>query len=157
MSPEVEIQKPVKSEVVVDEKVLEAFTKFMDKYCDLVWYARSPRSNSIRSIYNETPENVIQNILNIQARIEEKFVEETNALNCCEHADWQHGFDSGCLATIRYVMTAINIATYEEEGHWIDEDGNPCDDTGEVVEPGTRFYTMGGLKEAEEEFPMLDS
>lgn len=156
MQPENEFQQPIKSEIIADEKLMKVFAKFMNKYCDLVWYARSPKSNAIREVYDNQSKEAIENILNNQARIEEMLADETSRLNDPEYSDWQHGFHSGCLATMRYVVTAMNIDTFEEE-LYEDDDGTFYDMEGNPAEPGTRFYTVGGLEEAEESFPDLDS
>jgi len=62
------------------------------KYCDLVWFARSsPKNYSVAG--------VLQN----RKRIEESYPKEINQLLHGE-TDWEHGFNSGMLAGMRYVI-----------------------------------------------------
>ena len=65
-----------------------------NKYLDLVWYARSKPENG------EIP-NVKENI----KRIIELYPDEMKKLY--EDGDWQHGFNSGCLAAFRYITLLI--------------------------------------------------
>jgi hypothetical protein len=65
-----------------------------EKYFDLVWYARSnPNNIDVKGVRE-----------NIQ-RITEKYPEEMEKLY--EDGDWQHGFNSGCLAAFRYITLLI--------------------------------------------------
>lgn len=123
---------------VVPNEVKEAFQKFEQKFFDLVWYARSQSREQMEQ--QGTPEHIIQGALNSQARKEEMYVDEIDEL-CSERGSWQHGFNSGCLATIRYVLTALYPETFPD-----DESGDP-----------NATCTYGGLKDAQDEFPMLDT
>ena len=58
-----------------------------------------------------------------------------------EDSQFSHGFNSGCLAAIRYVMTAMEIQTFPDE-----ESNDP-----------KATWTYGGLQDAEEDFPDLDT
>ena len=70
-----------------------AIEEMEKKYFDLVWYARKkPEHLSIDGV----KENV--------QRIEKENPEECENLKSYEMGDWQHGFNSGCLAAFRYVM-----------------------------------------------------
>ena len=62
-------------------------------------------------------------------------MEETDAL-AGEHSDWQHGFHSGCMATMNFVLDALYPMTFPDEGE------------GE--------YTST-LQDAIDMFPMLDT
>lgn len=105
----------------------EYFYEFMRKYEELVSYARTrPGDPDSR--------------LNRDARLREFYMEETDAL-ASDIGDWQHGFHSGCLATMRMVMTALYPYEVPDE-----ESDDP-----------NATWTFGGLEEAKEEFPMLDT
>jgi hypothetical protein len=81
------------------------------KYTDLIWYARS------------SPENInIKGVRENKERIENLYPNEVTDLQS-ENGDWYHGFNSGMLAALRYVLTMDDL----------------------------------GIKQADEEFPMLDS
>ena len=62
------------------------------KYLDLVWYARS---NAMKY-----PDMAAQ-IFKAQAQIERKYPDDIKKFN--ENSDWQHGFNSGMLACIRFI------------------------------------------------------
>jgi hypothetical protein len=98
------------------------FAEFQEKYFKLVWYARSHPDCEVAK--------------NPQSRVEEMYPDELDDLR--DAPDWNHGFNSGCLATMRYVMTALFPFDIPDE-----ENG------------GT--FTVGGLDDAKEEFPMLDT
>lgn len=130
--------EPVSTTYTDPEKLEEYFGEFMEKYCSLVWYARSrPRADMEAS---GTPESIIQGALNSQSKVEEAYVDEINELRS-DSGDWSHGFNSGALATMRYVMTAMRNETY------LDEESDNLNDT----------FTVGGIEDAKEEFPMLDT
>lgn len=118
--------------------LVEAFQKMSKKYMDLVWYARSESREQMER--SGTPEHIITGALNAQACKEEMYPDEIDDLKS-ETGDWEHGFNSGCLAAFRYVITAM--ASYE----FPDEESDDPEAT----------FTMGGLKEAEDEFPQLDT
>ena len=62
------------------------------KYCDLVWFARSTPNH-----------NHIEGVLENRTRIEESYPKEINQLLHGE-TDWEHGFNSGMLASARYII-----------------------------------------------------
>ena len=103
-----------------------AFEEKADKYRDLVWYARSGCR------LDQHPPDIRAKVLKARERVQRLYPKETNL-----HMDWNHGFNSGCLAAFRYVLTALN------EGTGIDEFGEE--------------FSIGGLTEAEVEFPDLDT
>ena len=113
------------------EKLLQDWEK---KYFDLVWYARSPPSDDPSWV--DTPESIRTGALNSQAKVEEMYPDEVDELKS-EASDWTHGFNSGMLACLRLVMTAQNREQL-------------TDDEGET-------YWYGGVDDAVEEFPFLDT
>jgi hypothetical protein len=73
--------------------LLENILKKEDKYARLLWYARSrPEDEKIKGVKKHKEE------------IEVLYPEETEALSG-EHGNWQHGFHSGMVAALRYVLT----------------------------------------------------
>ena len=102
--------------MIKKKEILELVIEKEQKYCDLVWYARKTPDQ-----YNTIPK-VKENV----DRIEKLYPTETKNL-VSETGDWEHGFNSGMLAGMRYVMTLF--------------------DTG----------PMGGKEQADEDFPFLDS
>ena len=71
--------------------ILNEVQKLESKYCDLVWYARSsPKHDHIKGV------------LENRKRIEESYPSEVESF--LDGPDWQHGFNSGMLAGMRYIL-----------------------------------------------------
>ena len=133
-----EIQEPINTIPTDPEELKAAFKLFLEKYTHLVWYARSRSREMMEE--EGTPENIIQGALNAQAKVEERFVDEIDELCCPETGDWTHGFNSGALATIRFVLSAMESDVFYNL---------QSDDPNET-------YSSGGVADAEAEFPFLD-
>jgi len=67
------------------QELLKLSIEQAEKYCDLVWYARSKQKAK---------------------SFEEKYPNEIKALQG-EYGDWYHGFNSGCLAAFRMILTGF--------------------------------------------------
>ena len=94
------------------------------KFCDLVWFARSnPASDT--DYWMKVPEDIRTGAFKSQMRVEEDYPDEVAQLRDwdVDKSNWQHGFNSGCLAAFRYVL--------ELDAGFIDEDEEfePCLDT----------------------------
>jgi hypothetical protein len=84
-----------KQDIINEVKNLEC------KYFELVWYARSsPQNDHI----NGSKVN--------RKRIEELYPEEVENLIKGKNHDWEHGFNSGMLAGMRYILS---MAAYGKE------------------------------------------
>ena len=90
------------------KELFEHLHPLVRKYMDLVWYARSDADS-----YPQQREG----ILNSQKKIEELYPKDIEDLD--ENPDWQHGFNSGMLAGLRYIMTL------DDEGKEIADDEFP--------------------------------
>jgi hypothetical protein len=67
------------------------------KYADLLWYART------------SPEHInIKGVKENKDRIEKLYLNEVTQLSS-ENGDWQHGFNSGMVAALRYVLTMDDL------------------------------------------------
>jgi len=67
------------------------------KYADLLWYART------------SPEHInIKGVKENKDRIEKLYLNEVMELSS-ENGDWQHGFNSGMVAALRYVLTMDDL------------------------------------------------
>ena len=78
------------------QEVIDTILQLEEKYFDLVWYAR------------KSPEHFdIPKVKENMDRIDNLYPTEVEGLYG-EHSDWNHGFNSGMLAGLRYV-----IALYE--------------------------------------------
>jgi len=60
-------------------------------YFDLVWYARKNKAD---------PNHIGRQDIE---RIQREYPDQAAAL-CGDHSYWHHGFNSGCLATVRLVL-----------------------------------------------------
>ena len=79
------------------KQLVENILQKQNKYVDLLWYARS-------NPLNESIEGVKEN----KERIEELYPNEVKELQS-ENGDWQHGFNSGMVAALRYVLTMDDL------------------------------------------------
>lgn len=110
---------------MVPNDAKEYFQEFCEKYDKLVWFARSHPDCEVAK--------------NPQSRVLEMFPDECDDLRS-ESGDWHHGFNSGCLATMRMVLDTLYPTVIPAEES----------DDGEE-------WIMGGLQNAKDQFPMLDT
>ena len=85
------------------KQIEENVIKMSQKYEDLIWYARSGRNTHI------------QLVMTHRERIEGMYPNEIKELSS-ESGDWSHGFNSGMLAGMRYVLSMMEygVETAEE-------------------------------------------
>ena len=74
--------------------------EMQDKYCDLVWYARTP-ADAVKDGNVSMPGAV---------RIQMKHPDECARL-AGKDGQWEHGFNSGCLAAFRFALGLMGNAT----------------------------------------------
>ena len=79
------------------KQLLENIIEKHDKYSNLLWYARSRPEN-------ETIKGVKEN----KERIEELYPFEVKELQS-DNSDWQHGFHSGVVAALSYILTMDDL------------------------------------------------
>ncbi len=121
--------KPDLSDVEDAIRALEA------KYERLVWYARSQPATAV-TYWEKVPSEIRDGAFRAQMKVEEDLPDEVTQLRNCED-NWTHGFNSGVLAALRFVTTAQYPVLID------DEEGDPL------------WY--GGVEDAREEFPCLDT
>jgi len=97
--------------IEIDDRVIKAILKMEKKYCDLVWLARKRPEDYLR-----------QDILRSIKQVEFLYEDEVKELGG-EHGDWQHGFHSGVLAGLRYVLAISDFGIEQAEEDF------PCLDT----------------------------
>ena len=87
------------------KQLLETIVQKQDKHVDLLWYARS------------SPKHIdIKGVKENKERIETLYPNEVEKLQS-ENGDWQHGFNSGVVAIIRYIL-AIEDFGLEHADEW---------------------------------------
>ena len=126
-------------------KLEQYIEEFQEQYEYLVWYARKPDYDN--EYWNEIPSGTPaavhkannEAVFEVMRGVEARFPEEVKDLSSPSTGDFEHGFNSGCLAAFRFVQTAL-----EDERIEIDED------TGEE-------YSFGGLQNAIDVFPDLNT
>jgi hypothetical protein len=79
------------------KELMENIIEKQKKYADLIWYARSSRKD-----------NSIAGVKENKDRIEELYPDEVNDLQN-EDGDWHHGFNSGMVAALRYILTMDDL------------------------------------------------
>lgn len=93
---------------------------------DLVWLARKPHAGD-----PDAMAEFYDNGCNLGTRVHmnqiaEAYPEEVEALGCPMQGDWAHGFNSGMLATVRLLSTALQLDVTEEQlKEMADEDDTP--------------------------------
>ena len=108
----------------MNKETKEYIKELEDKYFQLVWFMRKHFDTSrTKHLANRKFKSEI-----LLREIEEKYSNEAAALlNDDGGRYWEHGFNSGCLAMLRFILTATNRSKF------------------------------GGLEQAKEEFPFLDT
>ena len=114
---------------------LESVETALDSSCghvlDLVWYARSSSTEPLAATARE--------------RVETKWPTEVAKLQE-DDSNWQHGFNSGCLAVMRLVSSVIEA---EATAKVVNEE--PTD------EDGVAYTADEAIQQAIEDFPELDT
>lgn len=122
-----------RSEIAEEREITDILSEKQKKYNSLVWFARSHPMDDDEYWENES-EDTKQRVMASQNRVIEEYAAEVQALQSCDD-NWQHGFNSGMLAALRYVQTLLGE---DEEGE--DEEG---------------MEGIDWFMEAEREFPAL--
>jgi hypothetical protein len=105
------IKKSTKKEIEQLVSVTE------DKYRRLVWFARRSEDNLL--LLNEDGVQENEFIMDKLREIQELYPAETENL-MGDYGDWEHGFNSGMLAGMRYVMTLLEMGQ-EYADEWFPE------------------------------------
>ena len=96
----------------MNKETKEYIKELEEKYFQLVWFMRNRKFKSEKLL----------------REVEEKYPNEAAALlNDDGGQYWEHGFNSGCLAMLRFILTATNRSKF------------------------------GNLEQAKKEFPFLDT
>ena len=79
------------------KELMQNIIEKQKQYADLLWYARSSEKH-----------NSITGVKENKNRIEGLYPEEVNDLQN-EDGDWHHGFNSGMVAALRYILTMDDL------------------------------------------------
>ena len=123
---------PSTEELKLELQKLEA------KYETLVWYARKPPTSDA-DYWEPLPQYIREGAFKALMKAEEDYPDDISELRYCD-SNWQHGFNSGMLAALRFVMTAQFPCLMDAD----------CSDDGQA-------HWYGGISDAHDEFPMLDT
>ena len=99
--------------LIIQDDTLELIAAKEDKYDRLVWYARKHPSD--HPSWDNVPADIKEGALNVASQVEEMFPDECDSLKCAECGDYEHGFNSGMLAALRYVLHAAADPEEAEE------------------------------------------
>lgn len=80
--------------------------KLRAKYEDLVWYARKQTRG--HASYAAMPPAQREAVFKNMDRVEVLYPAEVNKLRSSEQGAWEHGFNSGCLASFRLALELID-------------------------------------------------
>lgn len=99
------------------KEIEQHVSRMEDKYGRLVWFARRSEDNLLVLSEDGVQEN--KQIMNKLKEIQELYPAEVTEL-LGDEGDWEHGFNSGMLAGMRYVMTLMSMGEeYAED--WFPE------------------------------------
>lgn len=121
------------------QELIDALSALSRKYFDLVWYARK-RPSTDTEYWSKVPAEIREGAFRAMSQVEEDYHEDVIELRG-EEGDWQHGFNSGCLAAFRLAVSALSPTTVIDPA--FDGEGEPCE--------------LDGLATALDFFPDLDT
>ena len=90
------------------------------KYEQLLWYARKAPADH-QSYWKAVPPEIKQGALNAMSMVEEFYPEESDELSS-DAGDFHHGFNSGALAVLRFIETAMSEGIDEAHEQFPDLD-----------------------------------
>ena len=104
--------------LIVHDDVLEQIGQKIDKYETLVWYARKDKDPS-SPYWDSVPADIKKGAFDAIAKAEEHYPDDIDDLNNPESGVWEHGFNSGVMAALRYFIHAAADPAEAEE--WFPE------------------------------------
>lgn len=85
------------------KEIKELTIQMVDKYCDLVWFARK----------SEDDFNNVNGVKTHMIRVMNEYPETKDLMG--EKGDWTHGFNSGCLAAFRLILGSMENGVEESK------------------------------------------
>ena len=103
----------------LSKEVKDLLIQLEQKYTDLVWYSRKPVSGvgeisdeNVKSMYRNPEYPCTQeNIDSIRRSVEKVFEEYPNEVQSYHEprfSDWRHGYNSGILGCVRFILDTTN-------------------------------------------------
>ena len=99
-------------DLLIKADVVELIEAKGEKYEQLVWFARKAPADD--PFWDGVPFDIKEGALNSVSRVQEMFPDEVDQLNG-DHSNWEHGFNSGMLAAIRWVLHAAYDSEQAED------------------------------------------
>ena len=99
--------------LIVQDDVLELIAAKEEKFQKLVWWARKQPSD--HPFWDTVPSHIKTGALNAASQVEEMYPDECDSLKCADCGDFEHGFNSGMLAALRFVLHATEDPETAEE------------------------------------------
>ncbi len=99
--------------LIVDDSVLELIAAKQKQAEKLVWYARKHPAD--HPFWDKVPADIKEGALNAASQVEEMYPDQCDSLKCAECGDYNHGFNSGVLAALRFVLHAAEDTEAAEE------------------------------------------
>lgn len=120
--------------------------QFMDKYLDLIWFARADPD----TLVEEERYEVVNNVVASMQKIADKYPKEAQEL-MDDETNWQHGFNSGVLAYARF------LASYVEDALWerCKENESMIPYEKVITIDGKEYIEFDGRQDAFDGFPEL--
>lgn len=87
------------------KQAIEAMRQKEEKYFDLVWFARKP-DISDEEYWGDTPNDIFLKAQEHIERVKKQYPDDVSELSG-DNGDWQHGFNSGILAGMRYALELL--------------------------------------------------
>ena len=102
-------------------QAIEAIREKEDFYFHLVWYARKAPPDD-DEYWGDAPNDIYLKAQQAMKDLEARCPEEVERLKSADEGDWQHGFNSGMLAGMRYALELLQgtKAQADEEFPFLD-------------------------------------
>jgi hypothetical protein len=107
------IDKAVRTSTTPEEKSKRfdfINNQLMEKYFELVWFARSNPDKARNNGEKELFETLTQKL----GEISDKYPKEIQAL-CGDDSNWEHGFNSGILAYSRFLADYVSDMLFPDD------------------------------------------
>ena len=85
----------------------EGVLSMKELYEEMVWYARKPHIDHVDEKYNHLPQEMRDIVKQCIRDTERRYPKQVKLLKE-DNTNFEHGFNSGCLASLRFVLFAFD-------------------------------------------------